>query len=109
MNYWPLELTTYIITFEWIYSAHNRAVDFLSRLVEVSEHNAQVTSIVNTITAAPADIPATNTQSRTKASIEVPPTDASKVNALLPLTRDHRDTLLQIQQTDPFANASLND
>ena len=97
VNCWSLELATYNITFEWISCTHNKAVDCLSKLVDVPEPNAQVTSIlVNTYAAAPADRPATHTWSKTKASIEVPSTDASKVNAPPPLTRDCRDTLLQM-------------
>ena len=46
---------------------HSKAMDCLSRLVEVPEFNAQVESIlVNAITASPADGPATHTQSQDK-------------------------------------------
>ena len=61
VNHWSLELATYDITFKWMSSAHNKAADCLSRLVEVPESNTQVKSIViNVITASPTeDLPPT--------------------------------------------------
>ena len=86
-----LELATYNITFKWISGGHNEAVDCLSRLAEVLEGNAQVKNIlINVITVSPADGPATHTWSKTKALMEVPPTDTSTVNAPSTLTRDCR-------------------
>ena len=101
VNHWPLELVTYNITFKWISCAWDKAV--IARLVEVHECNAQVTGILaNAITVAPAHRSATCIKSKTKASLEVPPTDASKINPSSPLKGDHRNTLLQMQWTDPF-------
>ena len=103
VDHWSLEIATYNITLEWISGAHNKASDCLSRLVEVPECNAQVTSIlIHAVTVSPADRPATHTKNKTKALIEVPPTDAFKVNAPPHLIRDCGDSLLQMQQTVPF-------
>ena len=103
MNHRSLEVATYNITFKWISGVCNKAVDYLSRLVEVPECNAQVKSIIiNIITTSSADSPTIHTQNNTKVLVEVPPTDALKVNTPPPLTRDCRDTLLQVQLTDSF-------
>ena len=40
VNRWGLELATYNITFEWISGAKNKAVDYLSRLVEPTSSNS---------------------------------------------------------------------
>ena len=103
VNCWSLELTTYNTTFEWISGTYNKAVDCLSRLVEVSENNAAATSIlINAVTASPADRPATCTWSKTKVSVEASPSDTTKVNAQPPLTGDCKDVVLQMQWTDLF-------
>ena len=103
VNHWSLELATCNKTFKWISDAGNTALDCLSRLVEIPKHNAPAASIlINAVTESPADGPITHTQSKTKASVEAMPSDASKVNALPPFTGDHKDTLLQMKWTDPF-------
>ena len=103
MNYLSLKLAAYDITFEWISGACNKAADCLSRLIEVPEDNAPATSIlINTVTASPVDECTTHTWNKPKPSVEVPPSDASKVNVPPLVTGDCRDTLLQMQQTDLF-------
>ena len=97
------ELASYNITFERISGTCNKAVDSLSRLVEVPQNHAVAASIfINAVTASPAGRPATHTQSKTKVSVEAPLSDTTKVNAPPPLLGDHKDTLLQMQWTDPF-------
>ena len=52
VNCCSLELDTYNITFKCISSVHNKAVDCLSRLVEVPEDNVPAASIlINAVTA----------------------------------------------------------
>ena len=88
---------------EWISSAHNKVADCLSRLVEVPRNKAGATSIlINSVTSSPAERPANCTWSKTKASVEAVPQDTTKANAPSFLTGDDKDTLLKIQQTDPF-------
>ena len=103
VNCWSLEQATYNITFAWISGACNKAVDCLSRLVDIPRNNAPAASIlINAVTASPTDRPVTHTWCKTKVSVEAPPLDTTKVNAPLPLTGYCKDTLLQMQQTDPF-------
>ena len=103
MNHLSLELATYNIMFKWISSAHYKSVDFPSRPLEVPEHKAPaISTSLNAVTTSTVDGPATCTQTKTKALVEVPPSDASKVNGSPTLTGDHRDTILQMQWTDPF-------
>ena len=103
VTHWLLKLATYNMTFKWIFVAHNKAVDCLSRLVEVTENSAAAASIlINAVTASPAVWPATQTQSKTTASVEAQPSDTTKINAPPPLTGDHKDTFLQMQWTDPL-------
>ena len=54
VNRWSLELATYIITFEWISGAKNKAADCLSRLIPTTG-----TSINMLTTSTPMDQPST--------------------------------------------------
>ena len=57
-NRWGLELATYSIMFEWISGARNKATNYLSRLVKLSD-NTKAT--VTMFTATNLDGPAFNT------------------------------------------------
>ena len=48
------------------------------------------------------DPPLTPGEKQNKASMEAMPQDTTKVNAHPPLTGDLKDTLLQMQWTNPF-------
>ena len=58
--------------------------------------------LVNVVTASPTGRPTTSTNSKTNAPVATPLPGNTKVNVPQPLMRDHRDTLLQMQWTDPF-------
>ena len=45
VNFWSLEIAIYNITFEWISSAHNKAADCLSRLVDVRMQQLPASSL----------------------------------------------------------------
>ena len=62
VNTWGLELATYIITFEWISGAWNKAADCLSRLVALPQ-DRQAT--VQMLSATNHDGPAFHTKSKT--------------------------------------------
>ena len=62
VNRWGLEVATYIIAFQWISGAWNKAADCLSRLVELL-HDRQAT--VQMLTATNNDGPTFNTRNRT--------------------------------------------
>ena len=62
VNRWGLELATYNVTFEWIYTAHNKAADCLSCLVELPQ-NTPVS--VNMLSVTNDDGPVFNTRSKT--------------------------------------------
>ena len=70
----------------------------MSILVEVPKHKKSLATsiLINAVTTSLLVRRTTHTLSKTKASVEVPPLDAFKVNAPPPLTEDHRDTLSQI-------------
>ena len=59
---WSLELSTYDISFEWIFGAKNKATDCLSRLV------TPTTTSINMLTASFNDGPAFNTRSCTQST-----------------------------------------
>ena len=105
VNRWSLGLATYNITFEWISGANNKAVDCLSRLVSPTGNS------INMLTASVNDEPAFHTRSHTQSTSDststspvMPPSHLSQNNNPTPksLTSDRWDTLLQMQQTDPF-------
>ena len=114
-NTWWLELATYSITFEWISGAKNKAAEYQSHLVELS----QTTSApINMLSVSNTDGPTFNTRSQTwqqltpdtsiaKPSIipEVSPVPNPKPKSL---TADRLQALLQMQKTDPSASGSLN-
>ena len=103
LNQWSLELLTYNITFKWILHAQNKAAGCLSQLVDIPRDDVAATNIfINSVTASPANIATTHTQSKTKASMEAMTPDTTKVHAPLPLAGDHKDTLLQMQRTNVF-------
>ena len=84
-------------TFEWISGACNKAVDCLSRLVEVPENDTTDSSIlINAVTSSPTDSQTIHTYSKTNAPVMMP-SGNTKVNALQPIMRDHRDTLIQMK------------
>ena len=102
VNNWSLEPATYNITFEWISGACNKAADCLSRLMEVPEDDATDFSVlVNVVTASPMGGPITHTHSKTNTLVMMP-SDNTKVNAPQSLMMDCRETLIQMQLTDPF-------
>ena len=122
VNRWGLELATYNITFEWISGAQSKAVDCLSRLVELpSDSN----STVKIPTATYTDGPAFNTRSktshqtatRTKPSSTPPykdtitqdftPTQRTQDIMPRPLPNDKLQTLLHMQKMDPFCKCIL--
>ena len=47
VNRWSLELATYIITFEWILDAHNKAADCLLQLVDAKDTPATSTTSIH--------------------------------------------------------------
>ena len=105
VNRWSLELRPYIITFEWILGAKNKAANCLSRLV------SPTSTSINMLTASFNDGPAFHTRSHTQStsdSTSALPTDAaphiSQDATPTPksLTADCLDALLQMQRTDPF-------
>ena len=99
----------YIITFEWISGAKNKAVDCLSCPVEPP----QTTSVpINMLSVSNTDRPAVNTRSQTQ---QHPAPDASTAQpSITPhitstpdpkpqsLTTDRLEALLQMQKTGPF-------
>ena len=62
VNRWGLELATYNMTFEWIFVAHDKAADYLSRLVELPQDRPATVSM---LCATSLDGSALNTRSRT--------------------------------------------
>ena len=73
VNHWSLELATYNIIFEWISGVCNKAVDCLSRLVDVPENYTKASSIlVNAVKASPTDRPTTHNQIKTNAPAVMP-------------------------------------
>ena len=62
VNRWGLELATYSIMFEWISGAKNKAADFLSCLVELSQSTP---AQINLLSITKPDGPAFNTRSQT--------------------------------------------
>ena len=102
VNCWSLEIATYHIAFKWVSGAHNKAEDWLSRLVEVPENDATDFSIlINVITAYQIDGPSTCTCSKTSAPVMMP-SDNTKLNITQLLMKDHRYTLIQMWWIDPF-------
>ena len=72
-------------------------------MVEVSRNDATAASIfINSVTESLADGATAHTSTKMKASIEATRPDTTKANAPPFLTRDCKDTLLQMQRTDPF-------
>ena len=62
VNRWGIVLATYIITFEWISGAKNKAADCLSCLVELPQTTP---AVINLLSATNSDGPAFNTTSQT--------------------------------------------
>ena len=105
VNRWSLELATYI-SFEWISGAKNKAADCLSRLV------TPITTSVNILTASSTDRQAFHTRSCTQNTFSsttstphlatAPQISQEPTTAPKPLTVDHMEALLQMQNTDPI-------
>ena len=109
VNRWELELATYNITFQWISGAKNKAADCLSRLVE---QLPATPAKINMLTVTHTDGPTFNTRSQirldstsnnsttqvnTMPEVSTDPTPTPKT-----LTADRLETLLQMQNTNPF-------
>ena len=62
VNRWELELATYNITFEWTSGACNKAVDYLSCLVELPQ---AIPVLINVLAVTNPHGPAINTRSHT--------------------------------------------
>ena len=110
VNWWSLELTTYI-TFECILCAWYKAADCLSWLVEVPNSLAATSILINMALASAPDRPATCTCGKTKTLMDtMPPADilspsqqdTAKGNIPPPLLGDQKEILLQMQKTDLF-------
>ena len=63
VNRWSLELATYNVTFEWISGAKNKAVEYLSWLVELP---TTIPTTANMLTVTHTDGPTFNTRSCTE-------------------------------------------
>ena len=68
VNRWGLELATYVITFEWISGAQNKAADCLSHLVELPQPTPAPIHLLSVINS---DGPAFNTRSQTHQCLSV--------------------------------------
>ena len=114
VNTWSLELKTYNIMFELISGAHNKEADCLSWLVDVKDTPLTSTASINILVTSTPDGPATCTCSKRHNLMDTtPPTDAQptsdtdKVNVPPPLMEKYKNTLWQMQKTDPFCKYIL--
>ena len=107
VNRWGLKLATYNITFEWISGAKNKAVDYLSCLVELP---STPSASVNMLSVSNTDGPAFNTRSQTQECLSPDPSTAQP--SITPdiasspdptpksFTADRLEALVQMQKTD---------
>ena len=77
----------------------------------LNDHKAATSILINSVAASPAHGPSTTTSQQNKSINRCYATrcsplpshqDATKGNSLPPLMGNHKDTLLQMQRTDPF-------
>ena len=108
VNRWSLELATYIMKYEWISGACNKAAVCLSQLVDFKDTPATIAALINMLVTSTPDGPATHTCSKTCNTADTISTDTTststndKVYTPPTLTADQKDTLKLKQRTDPF-------